>query len=123
MSYTRSLLPIASIILATAAFAQVPNDSTSPRIATNLETKDLQTRLDLMQQDLYQAQQEIMFLNLVHNFEDNFRVRRVMFPSGKEIVPGYVFSPRKLDAGKKYPGLVIVHGGFHSRLDWHFFDL
>jgi dipeptidyl aminopeptidase/acylaminoacyl peptidase len=46
-----------------------------------------------------------------------------MYPSGKEIVPGYIFSPRKLDTAKKYPGLIVVHGGFHSHLDWRFFDL
>jgi dipeptidyl aminopeptidase/acylaminoacyl peptidase len=38
-------------------------------------------------------------------------------------VPGYIFSPRKLDTAKKYPGLIVVHGGFHSHLDWRFFDL
>jgi dipeptidyl aminopeptidase/acylaminoacyl peptidase len=28
-----------------------------------------------------------------------------------------------LDTAKKYPGLIVVHGGFHSHLDWRFFDL
>ncbi len=124
MPHARSLLPIAYVVVLTSTlYAQVPNDPTAPRIATNLETKDVQTRLELLQQDLYQAQQEIMFLSLLHDFDDHMRVRRVMFPSGKEIVPGYVFSPRKLEAGRKYPGLVVVHGGFHSHLDWRFFDL
>ena len=34
-----------------------------------------------------------------------------------------VFAPRPVDPGKRYPGLIVVHGGWHSRLDWHFFDL
>jgi dipeptidyl aminopeptidase/acylaminoacyl peptidase len=103
--------------------AQVPNDPTSPRIALNQEAKDVETRLELLTQELYQAQQQLTFLTSLHDFEDHMRVQRVMFPSGKEIVPGYVFSPRKLEAGKKYPGLILVHGGFHSHLDWRFFDL
>jgi len=28
-----------------------------------------------------------------------------------------------LDKARKYPGLIVVHGGFHGRLDWRFFDL
>jgi dipeptidyl aminopeptidase/acylaminoacyl peptidase len=114
---------LAAYALVTAALpAQVPADLTSPRIAVNLEAKDVETKLSLLQQDVSIAQQEIMFLSL-RQFEDHLSVRRVLFPSGKELVPGYIFAPRPLDKGKRYPGLVIVHGAFHGRLDWRFFDL
>src|SRR5713226_3178889 len=116
---------LAAAFLAATAQAQtpVPNDPTSPRIALNQEAKDVETRLELLTQELYQAQQQIMFLSLQHQFEDHMQIQRVLFPNGKELIPAYIFSPRKLDSAKRYPGLVIVHGAFHGRLDWRFFDL
>jgi dipeptidyl aminopeptidase/acylaminoacyl peptidase len=117
------IFPLAGVILTAACYGQVPNDPTLPRIALNLEAKDVETKLELLQQELYMAEQQLTFLTSLHDFEDHMRVQRVMYPSGKEIVPGYIFSPRKLDTAKKYPGLIVVHGGFHSHLDWRFFDL
>jgi dipeptidyl aminopeptidase/acylaminoacyl peptidase len=117
-----ALMLLACALLA-PAHSQVPNDPTSPRIAVNQEAKDTETRLELLQQELYAAQQQITFLLSLHEFEDRMRVHRVLFPSGKELIPGYIFSPRKVDTAKRYPGLVIVHGAFHGRLDWRFFDL
>jgi dipeptidyl aminopeptidase/acylaminoacyl peptidase len=102
--------------------AQTPPDLTSPRIATNLEAKDVETKLTLLQQELYAAEQEITFLSLAR-YEDHLSVRRVLFPNERELVPGYIFLPKPLDKTRKYPGLVLVHGGFHGRLDWRFFDL
>jgi dipeptidyl aminopeptidase/acylaminoacyl peptidase len=102
--------------------AQTAPDLTSPRIATNLEAKDTETKLTLLQQELYAAEQEITLLSLAR-YEDHLSVRRVLFPNEKELVPGYIFAPKPLDKSRKYPGLIVVHGGFHGRLDWRFFDL
>jgi dipeptidyl aminopeptidase/acylaminoacyl peptidase len=101
---------------------QTPADLTSPRIATNLEAKDVETKLSLLQQELYAAEQEITFLSL-GRYEDHLSFHRVLFPNQQELVPGYIFTPKPLDKTRKYPGLVVVHGGFHGRLDWRFFDL
>jgi dipeptidyl aminopeptidase/acylaminoacyl peptidase len=114
---------IGGLLLTASAKAQLAIDDTSPRIALNQEAKDVQTKLELLQQELYQAQQQVMYLSLQHQFEDRMQIRRSLFPSGKELVPGYIFSPKKIDTSKRYPGLIIVHGAFHGRLDWRFFDL
>jgi dipeptidyl aminopeptidase/acylaminoacyl peptidase len=103
--------------------AQAPVDQTSPRIAVNQEAKDVQTKLDLLQQELYQDQQQVMYLTLLRLYDDKMMIRRSLFPSEKELVPGYTFSPKPLDKSKRYPGLIIVHGAFHGHLDWRFFDL
>jgi dipeptidyl aminopeptidase/acylaminoacyl peptidase len=102
--------------------AQAPADLTTPKIATNLEAKDVETKVSLLQQELYAAEQEITLLSLAR-YEDHLSVRRVLLPNEKELVPGYIFSPKPLDKARKYPGLILVHGGFHGRLDWRFFDL
>lgn len=39
----------------------------------------------------------------------------------RDLVPAWVFRPVKLEKGKRYPGVVVVHGGFHYSLDEHFF--
>ena len=105
------------------AAAQAPLDKTSPRIAVNQEAKDVETKLELLQQELYQEQQQVMYLSLLRQYDDKMGIKRSLFPSGTELVPGYVFSPKPLDKNKRYPGLIIVHGAFHGRLDWRFFDL
>src|SRR5689334_11474873 len=112
------------VLCAAAAVAQdVPVDPTAPRIATNRKAHDTETKLELLQQELYSAQQDIMFLTLQQQNSEHMQVRRTLFPSDKELIPGYVFTPKPLDRGRKYPGLVVVHGGWHGRLDWRFFDL
>src|SRR3954452_16203729 len=114
MSYIQSYICTPLTLMIVAAFfpptacAQVPGDLTTPTIAVNQEAKDVTTKLELLQQNLFIAQQEITFLSL-RNYEDCMAVKRVLFPSGKEIVPGYIFTPRQIDRTKSYPGLVIVH--------------
>jgi dipeptidyl aminopeptidase/acylaminoacyl peptidase len=111
-------------LMATAAIcAQTSIDTTAPRIAVNQEATDTPTRLELLQQELYSQQQDVMFLTLLRQYDDHILIRRTLFPSGAELVPAYIFSPKPLDKSRKYPGLVIVHGAFHGRLDWRFFDL
>ncbi|MDQ2945369.1 MAG: alpha/beta fold hydrolase [Acidobacteriota bacterium] len=111
------------VLLAGAALAQSPVDDTTPRIAVNQEAKDVQTKLELLQQELYQNEQQVMFLNFLYQYQDSIQVHRSLFPSGKVLVPGYIFAPKQIDRSKKYPGLVVVHGAFHGHLDWRFFDL
>jgi len=117
-----SAIAAACLVPLSVVRAQVPTDQTSPRIAVNLEAKDVETKLSLLQQELYAAQQEITFLSL-RQYDERLTVHRVLFPNGNELVPGYIFVPKPLDKARKYPGLIVVHGGFHGRLDWRFFDL
>jgi len=112
------LAPAANV-LAQAAAA----DPTSPRIATNQEASDVATKLGLIEGEVQAAQQEAMYSNLLRQYDGQMSIRRTEYASGTDLVPAYVFTPRSLDPGKRYPGLIVVHGGWHSRLDWHFFDL
>ena len=106
-----------------AVAQQLPTDTTTPRIAVNQEAKDTATKLDILQQELYVAEQQVTFLSLLVEYQDRLHVERVMFPSDKVLVPAYVFTPVKLDKTRRYPGLVVVHGAFHGHLEWQLFDL
>jgi dipeptidyl aminopeptidase/acylaminoacyl peptidase len=122
-SVIRLCLALPALLVATAAFAQARVDTTTPRIAVNQEATDTPTRLELLQHELYSQQQDVMFLTLLRQYDEHILIRRNLFPSGQELVPAYTFSPKPLDKSRSYPALVIVHGGFHGRLDWRFFDL
>ena len=116
-------LVASALLSAPSTLAQTPIDTTTPRIAINQEAQDTVTRLELLQQEIYAQQQDVMFLTLLRQYDDRIDIRRTLFPSGQALVPGYVFAPKSVDKSRSYPGLVIVHGGFHGRLDWRFFDL
>jgi len=125
----RSSATVLALLLASAcapgvlAQAPVPADTTSPRIATNREANDVPTKLGLIEQEIQEARQEAMYSNLLRQYDSQMGIRRTQYASGTSLVPAYVFTPKPFDSGKHYPGLLIVHGGWHSSLDWHFFDL
>jgi dipeptidyl aminopeptidase/acylaminoacyl peptidase len=117
-----------AVFLALAPYAKVTAqtlraDPTSPTIATNRESNDVPTRLGLLEQEIQEARQEAMYSNLLRQYDGQMQIRRTQYASGTSLVPAYVFTPKPFDSGRHYPGLVIVHGGWHSSLDWGFFDL
>lgn len=96
----------------------------SPTNYLDREAKDAAGKLALMQQEIYQLKTELNVITFRQEFGDRVRMRRVFFPSlpaERESIPGYLFTPRDMPAGKKYPGLVMVHGGNHVQLSWDWF--
>jgi dipeptidyl aminopeptidase/acylaminoacyl peptidase len=88
----------------------------------NPEAKDLDTRLELLQQTLYEVDQKLTNLTFAQRNGDRIRMERVMFPNpDHDLTPGYVFTPLPLEKGKRYPGLVAVHGGYHFSFNEEFF--
>jgi dipeptidyl aminopeptidase/acylaminoacyl peptidase len=88
----------------------------------NPEAKDLDTRVELLQQTLYEVDQKLTSLTFAQRYGDHIRMERVMFPNpDHDLTPGYVFTPLPLERGKRYPGLVAVHGGYHFSFNEEFF--
>jgi dipeptidyl aminopeptidase/acylaminoacyl peptidase len=88
----------------------------------NPEAKDLDTRLELLQQTLYEVDQKLTNLSFVQRYGDRIRMERVMYPNpDHDLTPGYAFTPLALEKGKRYPGLVAVHGGYHFSFNEEFF--
>jgi dipeptidyl aminopeptidase/acylaminoacyl peptidase len=88
----------------------------------NPDAKDVATKLDLLLHTLYEVNQKLVMLDFRQQFGDRIRMDAVMIPNiDHDLTPGYVFRPVKMDSGKRYPGLVAVHGGFHFSLDEEFF--
>src|SRR5437660_2868390 len=80
----------------------------------NMDAKDTVTKLELIQQMLYQQEVGSAIGRFQSEYGDRVRLREVSYPSGSSLIPGYLFTARTLDKGKKYPGFVLVHGGFHD---------
>ena len=120
---------LATFALAAAiAFAQ---DEAPPRDAqhegdltrfSNRDTKDVQQRLELLTQTLYEQQQQIITILFHQEHGDRVRIRQVWFEArDKMLVPAHVFTPVKMDPNKRYPAIVMVHGGFHEHFDARWF--
>jgi dipeptidyl aminopeptidase/acylaminoacyl peptidase len=90
------------------------------------EPTDTAGQLALMMQGMYQDQVDVTVVMFLLQYGSRIHLDRTYFPantSDHEMIPCYVFTPANLQAGKKLPGLVMVHGGFHEKLDWRFFKL
>lgn len=92
-------------------------DTTSPRIATNQEAGDVATKLQLLEQEVQATQQEVIYSNLLRQYDNQMVIRRLQYASGADLVPAYLFAPKPLDSGKRHPALVVVHGAWHGHLD------
>jgi dipeptidyl aminopeptidase/acylaminoacyl peptidase len=111
-----------------AAFAQ---DAAAPKegaLNTYLarEPTDTNGQLALMMQGMYQEQLDVTVVQFLLLYGSRIHMDRTYFPANTndhEMIPGYVFTPAGIATGSKRPGLVMVHGGFHEKLDWRFFKL
>lgn len=117
-------LLLASLALAGAAHAQdgAPKEGALDKYI-NRDAKDTATKLDVVIHSVYEQEQRVIVLNFQLEHGDQVRIKRVAFPSKDVLIPGYVFTPVKMVAGKRYPAIVMVHGGFHERFDWRWFQL
>jgi dipeptidyl aminopeptidase/acylaminoacyl peptidase len=113
-----------------ACLAQEPPGAAPPEGALNTylnrEPTDTGGRLALMMQGMYQEQADITVVQFLLQYGTRIHMNRTYFPantSDREMVPCYVFTPAGMPKGSKRPALVMVHGGFHEKLDWRFFNL
>jgi dipeptidyl aminopeptidase/acylaminoacyl peptidase len=116
----------ASLLLVSLVWAQeVPKGARREgelQTFINPEAGDLNTKLEVLQQTLYEVNQKLTNLTFLQRYGDRVRMERVMYPNSEHgLTPGYVFTPARAEGGKRYPGLVAVHGGYHFSLDEEFF--
>ena len=90
---------------------------------TNMNTDDIPAKLDILLQEIYVSQQRMVQVQFESENNDAVKMDFVYYPSGDLIIPGYLFTPRHMVPGKRYPAVVMVHGGFHERFNWEWFKL
>ena len=73
----------------------------------NPEASDLNTKLEVLQQTLYEVNQKVTNLTFMQRYGDRIRMERVMYPnSDYGLTPGYVFTPAHAGKEERRPGLV-----------------
>jgi dipeptidyl aminopeptidase/acylaminoacyl peptidase len=88
----------------------------------NRDAKDVATKLELITQTLYEQQQQVITILFRQEHGDRIRMKKTWIEArDKTLVPAWVFTPLKMDSGKRYPAIVMVHGGFHEHFDERFF--
>jgi dipeptidyl aminopeptidase/acylaminoacyl peptidase len=89
---------------------------------TNIDAKDTATRLALIQDMLLKQDVQSNLSLFLQLHGDRVRLDPVTFVSERVYaIPGYLFSRRNAEKGKRSPGLVMVHGGFHDHFDTYYF--
>lgn len=89
----------------------------------NPDARDVNTKLELLIHTLYEVNQKLVNLTFMQRYADRIRMERVMIPNvDRDLTPGYIFQPVRMEKGKRYPGIVFVHGGFHYSFDEEFFS-
>jgi len=117
----RCLLAAAGAVV---AFAQEPAIEVSPANHLDREAKDTGGKLAYMLQEILLLKTELVVSNFRQEYGDRVRLKRVSFPAlapERLSIPGYLFTPKDMPAGKKHPGLVMVHGGNHTQLSEEWF--
>lgn len=111
-------------VIGTHVTAQETKDNPAKEVLgtfINADASDTGTKLEVIQQELYQAEEESIIANFNLEYGSRVHLKRVLYGSGHELIPGYVFMPVRMTPDKKYPGVILLHGGFHEKLDWRFF--
>jgi len=88
---------------------------------TNMDAKDAATQLSLIQDMLLKLDVQSALQLFAQEYGDRVRLEPVGFRSDLQVIPGYLFTPRNAEKGKRSPGVVMVHGGFHDHFDTYFF--
>ena len=92
---------------------------------TERNAKDVGTQVSRLTQEVFLLKTELIVSNFRQEYSDRIKMQRVWYPAttaDKETIPGYVFTPAKMTAGKKLPAIVMVHGGNHIQLTAEWFQ-
>lgn len=126
MKYARLKTLIALLALALVCTAQAQEaeerrpDELKPYL--NMDATDANTKLDLLIHTLYEVNQKVITLSFIQRYGDRITMERVMVPNRDyDLVPTWVFKPKDIESGKRYPAVVAAHGGFHYSLDEEYF--
>lgn len=87
------------------------------------DSDDVVTLLDGLMQEVFVAQMVAIENQFRLDYGDRITLKRIYFNSSGELIPGQLFTPKSMQAGRRYPTVVLVHGGFHGQLEPVWFQL
>ncbi len=117
------------ISLAPGASAQLVTSSTEskgePRLGTfpDTESDDPKVMLNLLKHEVFALEQKVIWTQFFLQEGCCVKMDFLYYPSGRNLIPAYVFGPRQREAGKRYPTVILLHGGLHQRFNVEWFRL
>src|ERR1700722_8368185 len=66
------------------------------------DPKNVTDRLEQIQQEVYVSQQKDVMLQFLLQEQGKVHCDFVYYPSGHDLIPGYIFTPPQMPAGRKY---------------------
>lgn len=121
---TRSIALAAAVwtILAGAAPQAPAAGEGALDVSIDTESRDVSVQVKALQHDLYFTQQYLYLSLFLQQYGDEIRAERTNIATADAgLMPVYIFEPKRLEPGRSYPGLVVVHGGYHGSLDPAYF--
>ena len=103
--------------------AKAPTEGTLTQFLDR-NSKDVAPQVARLTQEVFLLKTELNVLTFRSEYADRVKMQRVWYPantSDHEAIPGYIFTPVGLAAGKKLPAIVMVHGGNHIQLSDEWF--
>lgn len=93
----------------------------NPSIDT--ESEDLRVMVEALRHRVDEVDQRLIQLRFLQEHGDAVRLEQMLYPNrDSALTPAYVFRPAGRDQEHApRPGLVLLHGGYHSSLDVEFF--
>jgi len=89
----------------------------------NLDANDANTKLEVIEQEVFAAEQQNVRLEFLLEHGAEVHMDFVQYPSGEDLIPGYVFTPVGMNEGQRRPVVLLAHGGFHERFNVEWFPL
>jgi dipeptidyl aminopeptidase/acylaminoacyl peptidase len=89
----------------------------------DFDSKNPVDQVEQLKHEIYATQQKVVMNQFLLQHSCCTKMSLVNYSSGGELIPAYVFQPANQQAGRRYPAVVMVHGGFHESLDENWFAL
>ena len=118
-----SLLALRAQEPAAAGAAKLPAEGTLTQFLDR-NSSAVGPQVARLTQEVFMLKTELNVLTFRSEYGDRVKMERVWFAantSDHEAIPGYIFTPKDLPAGKKLPAIVMVHGGNHIQLSDEWF--
>lgn len=125
----RALAVLLAAAFSTSAHAAPPKSAPSEGELSqhvNLDARDAETKLEIIQHELFAAQQQAIRIEFMLRYGDDIVMDYLHYPSGDGLIPGYVFRAKGASgtvSDQRKPAIILVHGGFHERLSPEWFTM
>ena len=128
MAPGRALVSALSLVCLSAAMPATarqsgppPDDKVVLRKYANPDSDDASALAKQALEESYVNEQKLVALSFRVQHGDRIDMQFLWYPSGHEIIPGYLFRGKTESQGN-HPAIILVHGGIHGSLNEDWFD-